>query len=318
MRLADKDIAPDVESVSPVQSTSATVANGATSVDGDRHRHGAVMVHRDEQDGHVRRAVRPAATSTRTRASPCSGRAPPTDLFAEGTDPVGQTVTIGGDDVPGGGRARRGRLHRAAGQQRHASSRRSRRCATPSPATARSRASRCRRRAPRHGDDGAERGDGDPRPRCSASRRPTRRPTASSTPRSCSTTATSSADTFTVLLAAVAGDQPARGRHRRHEHHARHRHRADPRDRHPQGARGRGAARSWGSSSPRRRSCRCSAARSGWLVGVRRVAASTSPAPSPCSCRPQSCWRSESRPPSGCSSAACRPTGPRGCSPSRP
>ncbi len=43
-------------------------------------------------------------------------------------------------------------------------------------------------------------------------------------------------------------DQPARRRHRRHQHHAGHRHRADPRDRHPQGARRAAARRSSASS----------------------------------------------------------------------
>lgn len=93
--LADKDIAPDVESVSPVQSTSATVANGATSstvtVTGtvpswftatNKTVTSGELFDQQDVDAHARVAVLGASTAT--------------DLFGEGTDPVGQAVTIGG------------------------------------------------------------------------------------------------------------------------------------------------------------------------------------------------------------------------------
>ena len=68
--------------------------------------------------------------------------------------------------------------------------------------------------------------------------------------------------TFTMLLASIAGRQPPRRRHRHHEHHARQRHGTDARDRHPHGAR-RHALQHHAAVPRRVRHARaCSAARS--------------------------------------------------------
>jgi putative ABC transport system permease protein len=93
--LADKDVAPDVESVSPVQSTSTTVANGATSstvtVTGtvpswftatNKTAASGELFAAADVDNHRRVAVLGSSTAT--------------DLFGDGVDPVGQTVTVDG------------------------------------------------------------------------------------------------------------------------------------------------------------------------------------------------------------------------------
>ena len=93
--LADKDLAPDVESVSPVQTASATVANGATSstvtvtgtvpswfVATNKTTTSGQSFDQAAVDDHRRVAVLGSSTAE--------------DLFTDGTDPVGETVTIGG------------------------------------------------------------------------------------------------------------------------------------------------------------------------------------------------------------------------------
>ena len=93
--LSDRDLAPDVESVSPVQSTSTTVANGATSttvsVTGtsptwftatNKTVSSGEVFDQAAVDQHRRVAVLGASTAT--------------DLFPDGSDPVGRSVTIGG------------------------------------------------------------------------------------------------------------------------------------------------------------------------------------------------------------------------------
>jgi putative ABC transport system permease protein len=93
--LADRDLAPDVESVSPVQSTSATVANGGTSatvtVTGtvptwftatNKSVSSGDLFEQQAVDEHSRVAVLGASTAE--------------DLFPDGSDPVGQSVTIAG------------------------------------------------------------------------------------------------------------------------------------------------------------------------------------------------------------------------------